>query len=465
MPSIELRGDAAAAPAEGGSDASVSPTVLAAAKNMFSHMPLTDRFGFLLAQGSPVPKPSAVDVRHEKTRLRKWTKSYRRALLEPPHDVRVLSRRERKRLAWRVSKGVPEPLRGRVWAVVGGGLEQAAARAHLYRELLARSEEPGALPKGAGEQIDLDLKRTHPDHYMFSVGVHASGDGADGGGASSGGASSGGGESSWAHNQPEGVRLMRRLLRAYAVLDPEIGYCQAQNFVAGALLMYAAEEDAFWLFVSLMWACNTRHMYTPTLSLLSESMDQLATQLKRLSPKLAKHLEAHGLHPSLYAASWFLSVGFDGSLPFELSLRCLDLLFHERSLLPLFQVSIALLLRNRDALLATSDTGALMQATRALTARAVGDDVEGFVRYARKLKVKLPSEFTERGRASPPLEVPPRPASASAAETAPALPSDHGAESADAAAPASEAEADDEAPPTPRSDSWRYVPASPRPGN
>lgn len=41
------------------------------------------------------------------------------------------------------------------------------------------------------------------------------------------------------------------VLKAYSVLNPEDGYCQAQAPLAAFLLMHMPAEEAFWCFVSI----------------------------------------------------------------------------------------------------------------------------------------------------------------------------------------------------------------------
>jgi len=49
-----------------------------------------------------------------------------------------------------------------------------------------------------------------------------------------------------AYQGETGVAVLRRLLRAYACYNPDVGYCQAMNIIGGVLLLYMNEEDAFW---------------------------------------------------------------------------------------------------------------------------------------------------------------------------------------------------------------------------
>jgi hypothetical protein len=48
---------------------------------------------------------------------------------------------------------------------------------------------------------------------------------------------------------PGGQAALRRVLRAYSYYDPEVGYCQGMNFIAGMFLTIMSEEEAFWLLV------------------------------------------------------------------------------------------------------------------------------------------------------------------------------------------------------------------------
>ena len=44
----------------------------------------------------------------------------------------------------------------------------------------------------------------------------------------------------------EGCDALRHVLQAYALHNPNIGYCQSLNFIGGMMLLYLSEEDAFW---------------------------------------------------------------------------------------------------------------------------------------------------------------------------------------------------------------------------
>lgn len=52
----------------------------------------------------------------------------------------------------------------------------------------------------------------------------------------------------------EGQAALRRVLLAFSVQNPHVGYCQSMNFLAAALLLALdrAEEKAFWVLVCLI---------------------------------------------------------------------------------------------------------------------------------------------------------------------------------------------------------------------
>lgn len=49
-----------------------------------------------------------------------------------------------------------------------------------------------------------------------------------------------------------GQRSLYNVLKAYSVFDRDVGYVQGMGFLAGLLLLYMSEEDAFWLLVALL---------------------------------------------------------------------------------------------------------------------------------------------------------------------------------------------------------------------
>ncbi|KAB0390086.1 hypothetical protein E2I00_011610 [Balaenoptera physalus] len=97
--------------------------------------------------------------------------------------------------------------------------------------------------------------------------------------------------------QGHGQQGLLQVLKAYTLYRPEQGYCQAQGPVAAVLLMYLPPE----VFTAL---------------------------LRRLLPRVHKHLQQVGVGPLLYLPEWFLCL-FARSLPFPTVLRVWDAFLSE----------------------------------------------------------------------------------------------------------------------------------------
>ena len=65
-----------------------------------------------------------------------------------------------------------------------------------------------------------------------------------------------------------GQLSLYNLLKAYSLLDPEVGYCQGLSFVAGVLLLHMGEEEAFNMLKFLMYDMGLRKQYRPDMIIL-----------------------------------------------------------------------------------------------------------------------------------------------------------------------------------------------------
>ena len=156
--------------------------------------------------------------------------------------------RSLKRLVY---EGVPVAFRGPIWNALSGAKELKAASDRSYNEycedaikvtsdndaqkVMIEDENHRGCDKGqAIKDIEKDVFRTFPDHSMFDV---------DG----------------------TGIQQLRRILLAYSVWNPAVGYCQGLNFMAAALLLFLGEEDSFWILCSLCKNILPPKYYTPKL--------------------------------------------------------------------------------------------------------------------------------------------------------------------------------------------------------
>ena len=115
------------------------------------------------------------------------------------------------------------------------------------------------------------------------------------------------------------------ILKAYSILDPEVGYCQGLPFCVGMLLMHTDEESAFSLLKHLMFNEGYRKYFKPDMSGLQVSLYQFTRLLAEVYPKVYKKLDQLEVDPSLYATPWFLTV-YASCFPLGFVARVFDLI-------------------------------------------------------------------------------------------------------------------------------------------
>lgn len=186
-----------------------------------------DRFGFLVTPEDDGARPLSPDeVQLEGARARKWEEMLR--------DWGAFVRRHPRAAKRRARKGVPNALRGRAWPVLAGADTLKAAHPGLYLDCLAQTPARSDMMC-----IALDLPRTYPNHVLFTTAHIDAAPTTPGSALLPDGALA------------VGQRALRNVLRAFACHDPRVGYCQGMAFVAGLLITYMSEEDAFFMLVAL----------------------------------------------------------------------------------------------------------------------------------------------------------------------------------------------------------------------
>ncbi|XP_078457341.1 TBC1 domain family member 1 isoform X1 [Lampetra planeri] len=231
--------------------------------------------------------------------------------------------RSHEQLSAAVCRGVPRARRGEIWQFLAeqhrlrhpqrsqheGGQQQLADVPYhtLLKQLTAQQHA-----------ILIDLGRTFPAHPYFSAQLGS------------------------------GQLALYNLLKAYSLLDPEVGYCQGLSFVAGVLLLHLDERDAFALLKFLMGHMGLRRQYQPDMTTLQIQMYQLSRLLHDHHRELHAHMEEAEIGPSLYAPPWFLTL-FASQFPLGFVARVFDLVFLQGPEV-VFKVALALL-GSHDALL------------------------------------------------------------------------------------------------------------------
>ena len=119
---------------------------------------------------------------------------------------------------------------------------------------------------------------------------------------------------------PQGALF--RVCKAYAVYDENVGYCQGMGFLAGMLLMYMTEEEAFWTLERMLRdpKYHMRGFYMQGMPSVLESMCVFSELIRWHLPKVSAHFEGQGLPPAVYATQWFLTL-FSYNFPMEVGHR------------------------------------------------------------------------------------------------------------------------------------------------
>ncbi|XP_062313562.1 TBC1 domain family member 4 isoform X1 [Osmerus eperlanus] len=210
-----------------------------------------------------------------------------------------------------VGQGVSKARRGEVWLLF-------SHQRRLAHRLPPRQRPPDTpyqtlLKQLTAQQhaILVDLGRTFPTHQYFSTQLGA------------------------------GQLSLYNLLKAYSLLDTEVGYCQGISFVAGVLLLHMSEDQAFDMLKFLMYDLGFRRQYKPDMVSLQIQMYQLSRLLHDYHRELYCHLEDHEISPSLYAAPWFLTL-FASQFPLGFVARIFDILFVQGTEV-IFKVALCLL--------------------------------------------------------------------------------------------------------------------------
>eukprot|EP00808_Paulinella_micropora_P024577 g3897.t1 len=231
-----------------------------------------------------------------------------------------------RELIW---QGIPKGIRPMVWlSMAQDGSEQPSSlisRNKYYSDLLRRSECD--IQAEVQQDISKDVHRTLPTQSYFQ--------------------------------RSAGKAALRRVLTAFAVHNPDIGYCQGLNFLAGALLLIMKNEaDTFWLL---------RHVVDPRTAYYTNSLCGLHVDLRVLEdlvtfyePDIAKVLVKKNIQLRNLCASWIMCIFMESPLPFACCARFWDVfLFYGDELV--FYMVLAILQTQRSKILAAKTPEEVME--------------------------------------------------------------------------------------------------------
>ncbi|XP_078010350.1 EVI5-like protein isoform X3 [Phascolarctos cinereus] len=198
-------------------------------------------------------------------------------------------RKKEKLLKELIRKGIPHHFRAIVWQLLCSATDMPVK--NQYSELLKMSSPCEKL-------IRRDIARTYPEHEFFK------------------------GQDSL------GQEVLFNVMKAYSLVDREVGYCQGSAFIVGLLLMQMPEEEAFCVFVRLMQEYRLRELFKPSMAELGLCIYQFEYMLQEQLPDLNIHFRSQSFHTSMYASSWFLTL-FLTTFPLPIATRVFDIFMYE----------------------------------------------------------------------------------------------------------------------------------------
>lgn len=167
----------------------------------------------------------------------------------------------------RLHRGVPPTLRWRIWKDACGYDRRGAAQ--HYMDLCKEESQWSPL-------ISLDIGRTFSELPEFT---------------------------------PSRQESLHRVLNAYANYNPDVGYCQGMNYVAGLLLMMSgSEKETFGVFVCLMDHDGLGGFYKENMPLLRTYVKACDRLVAETLPELRDHFTRESVPLALYLHQWFLTL-------------------------------------------------------------------------------------------------------------------------------------------------------------
>ena len=97
------------------------------------------------------------------------------------------------------------------------------------------------------------------------------------------------------------------------------------NFIAAMFLTFLSEEEAFWLLVVVMneEPYKLRELFGEDMAGTHEVLYIAEKLLAQFLPKLSRHVEAEGIHVSMFVTQWLLTL-YTSTFPFDLVARVWD---------------------------------------------------------------------------------------------------------------------------------------------
>lgn len=116
---------------------------------------------------------------------------------------------------------------------------------------------------------------------------------------------------------------LSRVLTAFSIYRPNIGYCQGLNFIAAILISVVGEENAFYLLVKIIDNYIPKSYYSDDMIDFRTDLKMLQMLVKERLPKLFQFAEQLKYEWMMVLSGWILTI-FSNSFPVPVVLRIWD---------------------------------------------------------------------------------------------------------------------------------------------
>lgn len=223
-------------------------------------------------------------------------------------------------------RGIPFLMRPRAWVAISGATIQKSIAPQGYELLKKRTS---SLEEKVKRQIEGDINRTFPCHPIFQTN--------------------------------EGTECLKNVLSVFALTNPQTGYAQGLNFVAGMLIIVLgreAEEDVFWTLTCVVNKRMYPETYGEDLKGCHIAQKILNRLVEKKFPKVFKHFQQLNCELSFVTSEWLLCL-FSRSYPTETVARVWDSLLFEGFKI-FYRVSLAFLKLHQEGILGCDNIGDLI---------------------------------------------------------------------------------------------------------
>jgi len=299
-----------------------------------------------------------------------------------------------KKIKHFIRKGIPPDWRGAAWFYYAGGPSMIAKHPGVYDDLVQKAAA-GGVSETDDEIIERDLNRTFPDNVRFKP------DPPPGEGRNS--------QRTIVEPETPILQSLRRVLQAFAIYNPQIGYCQSLNFLAGLLLLFMEEEKSFWMLniITRIYLPGTHELNLEGANVdLGVLMNSIKEMMPSIWAKIGGELDGSvftsqsmRLPPiTLCTTAWFMSC-FIGTLPIETTLRVWDSFFFEGSK-TLFRIALTIFKVGEAEIKAVNDPMEIFQVVQTIPRRLIDANALMEACFKRRNGFgHLSQETIEKGRA------------------------------------------------------------------